>query len=50
MLLECSKGGRGLEERREGGNGVEHGLGRTLAFPLSEVGAMEGSEQSRDTP
>ena len=42
--------GRELGERQAGRQWVEHGLGRTLAFPLSEVGAVEGSEQRGDTP
>ena len=29
---------------------MEQGLGSTLAFPLSELGSMEGSEQRGDTP
>lgn len=29
---------------------MEQGLGSTLAFPLSEMGSMEGSEQRGGTP
>ena len=44
------QGGRELGERQVGREWVEHGLGKTLACPLSEVGAVEGSEQRGDTP
>lgn len=57
MWLECSEEGGELEERRAERGGAEDactfsldGGEGTSAFPLSEVGAMEGSEQRRYRP